>query len=515
MNAVIYTRVSTKEQKETGHSLRDQKIRLEDYARNFNIKILAHFEDDSSGTNFERPGFQLLENFLKENKGKIDIILFTKWDRFARNAQLSMLMVAKLRALGVAVRAIEQEFDDTVPENMLVSAIYQVLPEIENHRRNRNTKTGMRRAMRDGYWVNNAPIGYKNQRDETGKPGLVFGDKVELIRTAFIEVGKGLSSTMEIWRALKKKGLNVSKSQFARLLKNPVYKGYIPISEWQDEPEELVRGRFDPIVDEFLFEKVQKRLKQKGRNREVDSVNESIFPLRGILYCSSCGKRMTASRSRSKTKTRHAYYHCQSPCLSRVSAKKVDKWLHNEFSMISLPKHVVDLYREIAKDVFRRKTGLAQQAKKSIYQEIEKLEERKKRSIRLYIDQKIRDVEYQMIIEEIDALIDVQNNKLADYNSPIQAFDEYFSSGVSLLDNLTERYERAPAEIKRRIISSIFPENIIFEGENYRTPRINEALTIIANKNNGLQVEANIKPLLKDNLSHLVARTGIEPVSPP
>ncbi len=43
--AIIYTRVSTDEQAETGYSLRDQEARLKRYCRIHACDVIAHFQD--------------------------------------------------------------------------------------------------------------------------------------------------------------------------------------------------------------------------------------------------------------------------------------------------------------------------------------------------------------------------------------------------------------------------------------------------------------------------------------
>jgi predicted site-specific integrase-resolvase len=55
--AIIYTRVSTDDQKENGFSLQDQEARLRKYCQQNDIEILDHYQDDHSAKNFNRPAF--------------------------------------------------------------------------------------------------------------------------------------------------------------------------------------------------------------------------------------------------------------------------------------------------------------------------------------------------------------------------------------------------------------------------------------------------------------------------
>ena len=66
---IIYTRVSTDEQAETGFSLANQEdlLRRECVRRGF--EIVDHYCDDGySATTFERPAIQRLSAYIKQHK---------------------------------------------------------------------------------------------------------------------------------------------------------------------------------------------------------------------------------------------------------------------------------------------------------------------------------------------------------------------------------------------------------------------------------------------------------------
>jgi len=52
---------------------------------------------------------------LKREKKRSDVVLFTKWDRFNRNAG-AYQMINILRKFGVEPQAIEQPLDFDIPE---------------------------------------------------------------------------------------------------------------------------------------------------------------------------------------------------------------------------------------------------------------------------------------------------------------------------------------------------------------------------------------------------------------
>jgi site-specific DNA recombinase len=148
--ADLYIRVSTDEQADKGYSQRSQEEDLRRYCEINNIGIRKTIFEDHSAKTFVRPQWQGLLLNLRKQRGKVDLILFTKWDRFSRNAPDAYQMINTLKILGVEPQAIEQPLDMEVPENKMMLAIYLTAPEIENDRRALNTFYGLRRARKEG-----------------------------------------------------------------------------------------------------------------------------------------------------------------------------------------------------------------------------------------------------------------------------------------------------------------------------------------------------------------------------
>src|SRR6202012_356728 len=106
---------------------------------------------------------------LKKRRGQTDFVLFTKWDRFSRNAGDAYGIINLLRKLEVEPQAIEQPLDLSVPENKMMLAFYLAAPEVENDRRALNVFHGMSGAKKEGRWMATAPYGYENKSTEGGQ----------------------------------------------------------------------------------------------------------------------------------------------------------------------------------------------------------------------------------------------------------------------------------------------------------------------------------------------------------
>ena len=170
--AALMARVSSDEQAK-GYSLDVQLDSLTKYCERNNLIVSKVFKEDHSAKTFDRPEFISFLKYLKKNKGSIDLLLFTSWDRFSRNAMEAYRMIDELKKYGVQAQAIEQPIDLSIPENKLMLAVYLAIPEIDNDRRSIKTIGGIRGARKAGRITCTAPRGYSHKRDERNTPIIV------------------------------------------------------------------------------------------------------------------------------------------------------------------------------------------------------------------------------------------------------------------------------------------------------------------------------------------------------
>ena len=83
--------------------------------------------------------------------------------------------------------------------------------------------------------------------------------------------------------------------------------------------------------------------------------------------------------------------------------------------------------------------------------------------------------------------------------------------GVNIVENLTTYFTSASAETKIRLLSSMFNEEIQFDGENYRTSNFNSMLGFIYQNSSELQGKTEADSPVSSGKSALVAPRGIEP----
>ena len=58
---------------------------------------------------------------------------------------------------------------------------------------------------------------------------------------------------------------------------------------------------------------------------------------------------------------------------------------------------------------------------------------------------------------------------------------------MALINNLEGLMTDAPTETKLRVLSSMFPQKIVYDGESYRTAAVNKVLDLIYQQTNELR----------------------------
>ncbi len=351
-SAYLYVRVSTDEQKRKGYSLPEQEDRLLKYCEQNKITVKGIFREDFSAKTFNRPEWKKIIMTLKKNRNRpAENILFIKWDRFSRNIEYAYQMLGILRELNTKPFAIDQPIDFNVPESIVMLAIYLSIPEAENSRRGRNASDGMRRARKMGRWPGRAPMGYANQSTQDGRKIIVPKQpQADLIKWAFEQFSKGTYSINQVRMMTCQKGLQCSKNNFWKILRNSIYCGIIKINANKEEETQFVKAIHQPIISEDIFQLVQLLLKSRRKQNEAKFHTKFLFPLRGFIDCPFCGRRLTGSISQGKL-AKYRYYHCNtSKCKGRYRADMLEASFENQLKKITLSPSVYELFNLVLED---------------------------------------------------------------------------------------------------------------------------------------------------------------------
>ncbi|KGO95042.1 resolvase [Flavobacterium subsaxonicum WB 4.1-42 = DSM 21790] len=516
--ADLYIRVSTEEQADKGYSQRNQEEMLRRYCENNDITINNVLIEDHSAKSFIRPEWTRYLTILKQPKNRSELVLFTKWDRFSRNAGDAYQMINHLRKVGVEPQAIEQPLDFDIPENKIMLALYLATPEVENDRRALNVFHGMRRAKKEGRALGIAPIGYKNRITEDGKKYFgILEPQATYIQWVFDELAKGVKPADQIRKEVNRMGLKCGSSVFWTMVRNPIYCGLVFVPAYKDEEERFVNGTHEPIISEELFYDVQDVLdgkKRKVKSKAKNEVEEN-FPLRGFLQCPNCGGMLTGSSSKGKSRY-YSYYHCQPGCKFRHRAEEANELFERELRKFIPHPAIKELYKVIVGKLFADYSRPENDERRRIADEIDRLSEKMSKARNLLLTDVIDANDYKVLKEETEISIKKAESKLntignKKFSQP--QVEKLMDKAITTLSRLDTHYGNMVLSKKRELIGSIFPEKIVFDGKEYRTPRLNEAARLIYMINNDLYSTKNRKGHKSAYLSGQVESPGIEPGS--
>ncbi|MCL1034013.1 recombinase family protein [Elizabethkingia anophelis] len=349
-SAYLYVRVSTDEQKRKGYSLPEQEDRLLKYCKYNNIEVKGIYREDYSAKNFNRPEWkELFSEVKKKSAGENKNILFIKWDRFSRNIEYAYEMIGKLRKYKTTAMAIDQPIDFLVPESTVMLAVYLAVPEVENTRRAQNTSNGLRRAKLMGRYPNKAPMGFLNVTLMDGKKAIVPKEpEAEIIKWVFNQVAQNNRKISEIKKVANDRGLICSRSNFFRVLRNPVYCGFVSIKLNSNE-EQMIKGLHEPLISESLFYQVQSVINTKRKTTAKRDDLKAMFFLRGFLICPVCNRKLGGSFSTGRSK-KYPYYHCHNSCKIRINAILLNNCYQKKLQELILLNSAVELFRNVLED---------------------------------------------------------------------------------------------------------------------------------------------------------------------
>ena len=317
MRVGIYARVSTDIQAKEGDSIQAQLSALREYAKKNNYEVAGVYCDDGvSGTLLnERDELQRMLDDVRA--GKIDLLIFTKLDRYFRNLKHYLNTQEVLDKYNVPWIAIWENYETRTPQGRLM--VNQMLSfaqfEAEQTGQRINQVFSFKKLHKE-VLSGKIPYGFKIQ----DKHLVIDPEKADIVRRVFqtfIDTGS-ISETLR-----RTEGLGLPKTQRAikLLLQNRKY-----IGECYG-----IEDYHDAIIDKDTFALVQKLLKQNVRQTKFRTY---IFS--GLCTCSDCGRRLVGTTDKIKPRNeRYKVYRCMGhyraiqDCINSKSLneKKLEKYL--------------------------------------------------------------------------------------------------------------------------------------------------------------------------------------------
>ncbi len=286
LRVAIYIRVSTDKQVKDGDSMRDQLATGQKYIDSHENMILVdtYIDDGISGQKLKRDDFQRLIDDVRA--GKIDLIIFTRLDRWFRNLRHYLNTQDILDKHGVSWTAIEQPyFDTSTPHGRAFVNNSMIWAELEAQNDSDRILGVFDDKVDNGEVLSGStPLGYTIENKH-----LVPDDNAPTAVAIFQYYRKTGNLSMTLRYMESEFGLVRSAASLKNMLTNAKY-----IGEFRDN-----KNYCPAIIDRDLFYDVQRLLKI---NIKSGKKHDYIFS--GLVVCDDCDHIMSGCQQRTGGRVR-------------------------------------------------------------------------------------------------------------------------------------------------------------------------------------------------------------------
>ncbi|MGN0621048.1 MAG: recombinase family protein [Porcipelethomonas sp.] len=336
--AAAYIRVSTDDQIE--YSPDSQLKAIRDYARKNDMILPEEFvfmDEGISGRKAEkRPEFMKMIGTAKIKPRQFDVILLWKFSRFARNREDSIVYKSMLRKqCGIDVISVSEQLGED-KTSILIEALIEAMDEYYSINLAEEVRRGMTEKAQRGEVVSTPPFGY-DVKDNVFVPNPENAPVVRMIFEKYLS-GQGC---LEIAKDLNAMGIRTKYGNkwenrgVEYVLRNVVYTGkltWTPVKsktrDYNNGDTIVTQGKHEPIIEQDIFDKVQKLILEKKKlfpKHSRQSSNE--FMLKGFLKCSCCGGALVYSAKDRVQCNRYSKGTCEvshSASLSKLNASVIN-----------------------------------------------------------------------------------------------------------------------------------------------------------------------------------------------
>lgn len=306
IRAALYIRVSTEEQKIHGLSLEAQKEALQKYAKENHFSIVDYYIDAGltarKRLSHRKELLRLLEDVRQK---KIDLILFTKLDRWFRNIGDYYKVQDILEQNQVHWKTIFENYDTSTANGRLHINIMLSIAQDEADRTSERIKAVFdNKRARGETPANKAPLGYKIEHSRL----LIDETTRAIAQDIFAHYDLTHSITSCVRLAREKYNYNIYEYSIRRMLSNPTYIG----------SHKNIPGFNAAIIPTDLFQRIQSH--RTAREYKAQQTEGRTYLFSTLLICKECGHRMTGRFVKQMHKAGPFEYHYYG-CMEAIRQK--------------------------------------------------------------------------------------------------------------------------------------------------------------------------------------------------
>lgn len=465
MKTILFARVSSREQEETGYSLPSQEKLLREYSDKKEFRVAKCFSiSESASGKSQRKIFNEMMVYAKKNN--ICVIICEKADRMTRNFK-DMVDIDKWLDKDEK-RQVHLVKDSLIlhknsrSQEKLNWGIRILFAKNYIDNLSEEVKKGQAEKIRQGWFPTTPPPGYKTIGEKGHKTITVEESITPLVVQMFKLYDTGNHSLKTLTEEVYKLGLRstkgnkLSKSRVHKLLSNPFYIGRFL---WKGE---VYLAKHESIISKDLFDRVQVRM----QSRTTPKYSTHSFLFKGKIRCVECGGVITW-----EVQKEHRYGHCNHyrNCSQQTWSREweIEDQILDVFDLLKIRNcRLRDWLRKALKDSHKDKVEYYNASLNELEKQRKQVDKRLNRLYDALLDEKIPDDVYN------EKLIQYKEEKsliVSQIKNHSTANENYLEKGAQLFDAsqmAKEIYLNSKSiEKKRDLLSKIFTKMTIDEGE--------------------------------------------------
>ena len=465
MKAVLFCRVSSKEQEETGYSLPAQEKYLRDYAEKNGFTDLKVFAvSESAGGKVQRKVFNEMLQYLRTNN--ISIVIVETTDRMTRNfADVPTIDKWVLEAETHQIHLAKEGCvlnKDSKSHEWFMWRVKVATAEYYVRLLSENVKKGQKEKLAQGVLPTKPPMGYKTIGEQGHKIHVIDDLKAPLIKKMFDLYASGDYSIKRLTEAMAEAGLRndsgskVQKSRIHEFLSDPFYIGK---NRWNNE---LTDGNQETFISKETFDKVQRLLKSKN----TPKYGKHSYRYKGLLRCFECSGIITWEIHKGII-----YGHCNHyrNCSQKtwVTQDDVDAQLVDEFGKLEIKNtRIVEWIRKALKESHKDEAAYHTSAINELYQKQKQLQHRLEKIYEDKLDGKITEEFYNRKNKEWSGELEKVTEMVKKHNNASNKFRQLGINIYELSQRAKQIYVKAKSEEdKRSLINLVFTNLTLNEGK--------------------------------------------------
>ncbi len=506
-NAVIYTRVSTKEQADNNLSLETQLKACELYASRHDYTVLECFGGTyESAKTDERNQFKNMIAFARRNK--VSYIIVYSLERFSRNDN-AIWLARQLRETGIQIISVTQPIDTTNPSGVFQQNILFLFGQYDNDLRRQKCMAGTKEKLLQGYWVTKAPLGY-DQITKSREQKIYVNEKGKLLRKAFYWKAEEGLSTQQIIERLKAHKMIIYPQRMSEIFRNPFYCGLLSHKVLDGK---VVEGKHEPLVSRELFLKANGIL-QKNHQKYHHKKENNELPLKRFVKCGDCGTSFAGYVVKKKNLY---YYKCnRKGCKCNKSAKELHKLFSELLQELTIEEKYIPVLREQLESTFHELTESTADTNRAFEKQLNELDEKIELTEEGLILREITRDLYEKYILKYKTEKKKIIEKMEESSASLSNLPEYLEFALSVAPKLNTVWELADFSAKEKLQYILFSKGISYDREKgaYRTDKVHSMFLLISYLSGIIQNEKSGINNSSIDYSAVVAGEGLEPTTP-